>query len=276
LATFILAYRPGYLVICTPKKVATDPWAGADTVRLLATETSISYAPIVHAIEQVFNEMLRRNAQNTTNDERLTLVVDELGDIMDEAPQLREKIVRLWKMGASCAINLLVIDGENAVDAWKIAGRGGVREHLLFISMKAPDRSAVMYRVGPDGRPQEPIKQLDIAGVGTDAQRLSLMHRSWPGLSVWSSTAASDAATTTKIAATQTDSQTDDERRAAEREAKIAKLMELRSQGYTREQCAAELSFDNVLYAEAGRRLKAATGQASVEGPQAAPVSKSA
>ena len=120
-----------------------------------------------------------------------------------------------------------------------------------------------MYRVGPDGRPDGPTRPLDLTGVVADAQRLNLTGRTWPSLSVWAQPGGVPAAGVPAITAPQTDRQTDDQRRAAEREAKIARLAKLRGQGWTREECAELLDFDNQLYTEAGRRLKAAGQQAT-------------
>jgi hypothetical protein len=246
----VLADRESELVICTPKAASTDPWGGFPAVRLCVTREAINYAPIADAIRQVYHEMLRRNAEDTIlQDVWLTLVIDDYSTVVAEAPEVRPLVLRLWTLGASARIRVIVIDTEENVRAWGIEGRSEARSNLVFIRL-ADDRSATMYRWGQTPTPiaTDAVKRL------ADAARLG--GRAWHGLSVW----APEAVPVSSLQTAQTDRQTD--RPAADHQAKIALLAELRTRMGREEArvylAARGIRFDNSDWTEAGVLLATA------------------
>jgi hypothetical protein len=233
------------LVICTPKAASTDPWGGFGAVRLAVTVQEISYAPIVDAIGQVYRELLRRNAEDTIlQDAWLTLVIDDYSTVVAEAPEVRPMVLRLWTLGASARIRVIVIDTEENVRAWGIEGRGEARSNLVFIRL-TDDRNAAMYRWGQAPTP------IDTREVKRLADGARLSFRAWRGLSVWS---ASVEAAPDPVSVGTMDGRTDG--RTAERQAKIALLTELRtrmSRAEARVYLAAQgITFENSDWTEAG------------------------
>jgi hypothetical protein len=241
----VLADREGDLIICTPKAVSTDPWGGIAAVRLHVSAQTISYAPILDAVQQVYRELLRRNVEDTIlHDAPLTLVIDDYSTVVGEAPEVRPLILRLWTLGASAHIRVIVIDTEENVKAWGIEGRGEARGNLVFIRL-SEDHTATMYRWG-----QAPVP-IDTCHVKRLSDQASLTFRAWRGLSVRPSVAveAVDVAP-----AAQTDGRT--EARTSERQAKIALLAELRSRMSRAEArtylAARGITFENSDWTEAG------------------------
>lgn len=139
----LLNDRPGRLVITTPKPPHTDPWGGLPAVRL---DDDLSMTSIGAAIEQVYTEMLRRNAQHAEpNPEPLTLVIDEYPLTCEEVRGIQATILRMLRFGRSAGIRVILLAQETSVKALGLEGNGGARSNCLFIECK-PEYRAEMYR----------------------------------------------------------------------------------------------------------------------------------
>lgn len=242
-----LGNRPGQVVVCTPKPAGKDPWGGAPAVRLGEERGDISYAPLADAVHQVYREMLRRNRDDAGGEMPLTLVIDDYSTVVAERPEVRQWVLRLWTMAASCGIRVVIIDTEESVKAWGIEGRGDARSNLVFVRV-SPDRSAVMYRWG-----DAPIS-LDTRDVKRLSDHAQLATRGWPGLSVWSVRPSEAVPPPDSGLSMRTDGRTDG--RTTERQAKIALLAELRgrmSRDAARTYLAGRgITFENSDWTEAG------------------------
>lgn len=244
LVTAVLADRAGEIVICTPKPPSTDPWAGAQAVRLGEERGDITYAPLADAVRQVYGEMLRRNQADAQGLDPLTLVLDDYSTLVAERPEVRPWVLRMWTLGASCGIRVIIIDTEENVRAWSIEGRGEARGNLIFVRLSA-DRTATLYRWGEVPAP------IDVDHVRRLFDGARLSARVWAGLSVWSSVRPSVAAEAPNEPPTvQTDGRT------AAHQAKIALLAELRprmSRAEARAYLATRgITFENGDWTEAG------------------------
>jgi energy-coupling factor transporter ATP-binding protein EcfA2 len=148
--TLILAalhQRPGRFVIVTPKSKRADPWGGLPVIRLRTED--MGFAPIGSAIEAVYAEMLRRNAENAdVEDDWLTLVIDEFSTVIGKLPELKEKVLDLVTLGRSSRIRVIILATETNVKAWGWEGRGEARHNVLFIECEEETHRAVMFRWG--------------------------------------------------------------------------------------------------------------------------------
>lgn len=283
--TFVLAVlgrRAGLLVITTPKSKDADPWGGALAVRLRIDLDArlVDWTPIENAIDGVHFEMLRRNATNTAKDApRLNLIVDELSTTLANcARKTKSQILELWNMGAGANINVIVCDPEVNATAWGIQGRRDILGNLIFAQV-SPGRRWGLGRIDPNGRLLDPLS-LDTAPLLTLAREAQLGGREWGGLSAPAAGrapagplgglladgvgAGAPALPPPVLASppasqsqqTQTNKQTD-------AEARIAKYMEWRAAGITRDMGRTIRKgdgegLDDSEWAEAGKRLKGA------------------
>lgn len=170
----VLADRPGRLVIATPKAPRTDPWGGFPAVRL--NPHDMGYAPLGNAIRAVYQEMLRRNAQDAeTSADWLTLVVDDYSTVVGELPDLKPTILRMLTLGRSVRIRLVIIDTETNVKAWGIEGRGEARNNLIYVELEEDTHAARMFR----WRERDQPAALDVGAVPSIVAQAQLGGRAW-------------------------------------------------------------------------------------------------
>lgn len=150
--TLILALlqdRPGRFVIVTPKSRRADPWGGLPVVRLRPED--MSFSVIGEAVEAVYTEMLRRNAEDAdVDDDWLTLVVDEYSTVIGKLPALKEKVLDMITLGRSARIRVIILATETNVKAWGWEGRGEARANVLFIECEEDTYRAWLFRWGKE------------------------------------------------------------------------------------------------------------------------------
>lgn len=171
LALAALHHRVGQLVICTPKAAQDDPWGGFPAARLNFSESGVSWANIEAAVQLVYAEWLRRNADGAAPRSWLTLVIDELVTTLEALPQLRQPLLNLWAMGRSVRIRVVVLGTEANVKAWGIEGRGDIRDNLLFVQCR-PNRTATLGRWGEPGQQIDTSRVKELAEGDLDNERV--------------------------------------------------------------------------------------------------------
>jgi energy-coupling factor transporter ATP-binding protein EcfA2 len=157
----ILQDRPGRVMIVTPKSKKADSWGGLPAIRLRRED--MSFEPIAAAIDAVYQEMLRRNAEDTDVDEDwLTLVIDEFPTVADECKGLSAKVLRMIRLARSVRIRLILLATETTVKALGLEGNGDARNNCIVIET-AEDRSATIYRWGKTPNPIDTRPVLQVA-----------------------------------------------------------------------------------------------------------------
>jgi len=142
--------RPGQLVICTPKSRRADPWGDFPAVRL--RQEDMSFEPIALAVQAVYSEMLRRNADDEATEDLpwLTVVVDEYSTVIGKCPELRDTVLDLVTLGRSSRVRVIICATETNVKAWGWEGRGEARHNCLFVECEEDTYRAWAYRWGKE------------------------------------------------------------------------------------------------------------------------------
>lgn len=253
-----LGWRPGDLVICTPKHQNDDAWAGFPAVRAIVTSGGIDLSPIKAAIDTVYAEWLRRSGAGARRETDLTLAIDEYTRTAQKYPDVRTKILEIAGSGRSAGIRLILLDTESNVDAWDWKGRGEARKNFLFIECHVDMRTlARSARMGLWG---EGMVAIDVQHVVHHAAQVQLRARAWPGLAYLPTPVCASVSASAPPISLREPPQTDADTDAADAlEARILMYAEWRKAKITKEMArtirqSAGLGLDNNEWAEAGKR----------------------
>ena len=169
-----LAERPGRHIVCTPKGERQDAWGGIPAHRLLVTTEQLSWAPISTAINAIYREMLRRNAENSEVDgDWITLVIDEFSTVIHKCPDACEQVLDLVTMGRSARIRVVILATETNVKAWGWEGRGEARNNVLFVACEEDTHRAWVSRWG------KAAQEIDTSEVPSMVAVADLRARVW-------------------------------------------------------------------------------------------------
>lgn len=171
MALAVLGDRPGRLVVTTPKSHKADPWGGLPVIRLRPYD--MSFASIQQAIEAVYQEMLRRNAEYPdVEHEWLTLVIDEYPTVRAGCEGIEEQILAMLRFADRVRIRLMLLSSENDINALGLKVDEVARQNCIFVELDE-DRHGVIYHWG---KAREPIETTGI---------LLLAHRRIPAVRWW-------------------------------------------------------------------------------------------
>jgi hypothetical protein len=164
-----LGQRPGRTVVLTPK-VSPGAWRGAEVVTL---DDDLSYDPLAAALEALQLEARRRAVALKRGErlEPLTVVLDELPELVAEIPAAGPFAVRLSRWGRELGMRQVVLATSD--DALNIKGWAATRANYVRVELERPDAGRYAGWLD-DGRARRP---LDLRSVRASAERAQL--RPW-------------------------------------------------------------------------------------------------
>lgn len=173
-AVALLAERAGEIVALTPK-LKPDDWRGLAVVSLAPDG---SYAPLVGAIAALEAERKRRCVALAAGAQlaSLTIVLDELPDLVDEVGGTGDLLRKLSQMGRDLRMRVVALATSELVEDLGLKGRGHARRNFAMVRLE-PAQAGVQ-RVGTLqwGAAQQ---ALDLSAVALLARRAQLADRQW-------------------------------------------------------------------------------------------------
>lgn len=165
-----LGQRPGRVVVLTPK-VSPGAWRGAEVVTL---DDDLSYQPLADALGELQMEARRRSAALRRGEplEPMTVVLDELPELVAEIPGAGKFAVRLSRWGRELHMRQVVIATSD--EALSIPGWAATRPNYVRVELGKPTEDGTRPAWLDDGQSR---RQLDLSTVQAGAQRAQL--RPW-------------------------------------------------------------------------------------------------
>jgi hypothetical protein len=165
-----LGRRPGRVVVLTPK-VSPGAWRGAEVVTL---DDDLSYAPLASAIDALQLEARRRAKALQRGEplEPLTVVLDELPELVAEVPAAGPFAVRVSRWGRELGMRQVVLATSD--DALNIKGWAATRPNYARVELGKPAEDGTRRGWLDDGQQRRP---LDLGDVRDRADRAEL--RPW-------------------------------------------------------------------------------------------------
>ena len=161
-----LSQRPGRVVVLTPK-VSPGAWHGAEVVTL---SDDLSYKPLADALNDLQTEAKQRSVALRRGErlEPLTVVLDELPELVAEIPGAGKFAVRLSRWGRELGMRQVVLATSDA--ALNIPGWAATRANYVRVELGKPTDDGT--------RPATLERQpMDLGNVRAGAERAQL--RPW-------------------------------------------------------------------------------------------------
>jgi hypothetical protein len=162
-----LGQRPGRVVVLTPK-VSPGAWRGAEVVTL---NDDLSYEPLAEALAALQTEAKRRALALKRGEplEPLTVVLDELPELVAEVPAAGPFAVRLSRWGRELGMRQVVLATSD--EALNVKGWAATRPNYVRVELDRPTDSGARPAWLDDGTGRQP---LDLGSVKAGAERAQL------------------------------------------------------------------------------------------------------
>jgi hypothetical protein len=166
----VLGRRPGRVVVLTPK-VSPGAWRGAEVVTL---SDDLSYEPLADTLGALQLEAKRRAVALKRGEplEPMTVVLDELPELVAEVPAAGPFAVRLSRWGRELGMRQVVLATSD--DALNIKGWAATRPNYARVELGKPDDAGQRLGWLDDGQSR---RRLDLGGLRERAERATL--RPW-------------------------------------------------------------------------------------------------
>jgi len=168
-STFVsaaLGQRPGRVIVVTPK-VTPGSWAGAEVVTL---DDELSYAPLAAAINALQTEAKRRAVALKRGEalEPLTVVLDELPELVTEVPAAGPFAVRISRWGRELRIRQIVLATSD--DALNIKGWAATRPNYVRVELDRPTANGTRPAWLDDGQSRLPLDLVNVKHAADQAR----------------------------------------------------------------------------------------------------------
>ena len=132
-AVALLADRPGQIVALTPK-LKPDDWRGLAAISLAGDG---SYAPLAAAVAALEAERTRRCVALAAGQPLppLTVVLDELPDLVDEVAGTGDLLRKLSQMGRDLRMRVIALATSELVEDLGLKGRGHARRNFATVRL---------------------------------------------------------------------------------------------------------------------------------------------